>query len=306
MCLCMVSTIGATAQATALVDDSSTGSVVIDYTYSDDPLDDVHFKLYHVAGTDDNSSYEMTEEFADFEIDFPSLSYDAYWISIRNNLENYINLNMIEPVQEFISDEFGSYTIKDIEAGLYFISADNVVIGDYAYFSDPILIMVGYYYESEEMWMYHYTAQPKVSVLPYEENQAMVIEKVWDNITISEQIPESIEVELYCNGALYDTVTLSEENLWTYKWEGIDQTAVWAVMETTSLEYFEVEYNYTYFNFVITNTYVGPEVDGNVLLDESLPQTGTQAKMIPIVAGLGVALITVGAYLSKKGKEDES
>lgn len=301
-CICMVSMIGVNVQASSSFEAYGLGSIIVDYEYDGEVLAGVDFKAYHVAETEDNSEYEMAEGFEDFEIDFPSLSYDEYWISIRNNLQNYVNLNMVEPTVEFTTDENGSYKLDDLEAGLYYISAGNFVADGTAYYSDPILIMVGYF--MEEIWMYHYEAAPKVDVLPYEADQGLEVEKVWENISDDSQITDYIEVELYCNGELYDTVTLSRENDWSYEWEGIDQTATWAILETTTLEEYEVEYDYTYFKFIITNTYTGPEVD-NYEYDESLPQTGTNAKSIPIYAGIGVGLIIVGAMVSKKGKNNE-
>lgn len=280
------------------------GSVAIDYTYNDDPLDDVNFKVYCVAIKNESYQYEMQEGFEDIEIDFDSLAIDSYWISIRNNLENHISCNMIEWVHEFVTDEFGSYTLEGLEAGLYIIDAANVVEGTEVYFSDPILVMVGYYFESEEMWMYHYQVQPKSDVLAYTDDQELTITKVWNNVETWQELPESVEVELYCDGSVYETVVLSEENNWTYTWYNVDQLATWGVKELSEFEYFEVEYDKTYFDFEIINTYNGPEVLA-AEYDESLPQTGTEAKMIPIFAGIGISLIAVGAFVDKKGKRNE-
>lgn len=304
MCVYLIPSITLDVQATEDTPiTGELGSVIVDYTYNDDPLDDVVFKVYHVAAKNDDYEYEMAEGFEDFEIDFDSLAYDAYWITTRNNLENHIAINAIEPVDEFVTDEFGYYKLEDLEAGLYIIDAANVVKDTDAYFSDPILIMVGYYFGTEEMWMYHYEVQPKSDVLAYTDDQELTITKVWENVVEGQDIPDEVEVSLYCDGQVYETVSLNSENNWTYTWYNIDQLATWGIQEVTEVEDFDVEYDKTYFDFTVTNTYVGPEV----LVDttDSLPQTGTQAKMIPIYAGIGLVLIATGVFVDKKGKKNE-
>ncbi len=314
----MMFRINTTVQACELYDSTyagELGSIIIDYTYNDNPLDDVDFKVYKIASSV-NDEYDMTEKFVGFEIDFDALTSESYWISVRNNLENYIACKNIEQDMEFVTDCYGKYKIEDLEPGMYYIDAENVVEGNQEFFSEPILIMVGYYYPSDDMWLYHFTVEPKIDMMSYTGTYDITVMKTWEDVPSESLIPEYIEVELYCDGEVYDTVRLTEENGWTYSWYDIDESKEWGVLETTTLQDFEVEYNHTFFTFEIINTYVGDPVEEpeeepedpseDPDKEETLPQTGTSANQIPITAGIGLVLITVGGVLNRRGREDEA
>lgn len=65
---------------------------------------------------------------------------------------------------------------------------------------------------------------------------SFTVEKRWEKDDPSER-PESIEVSIFCNGTLYDTVTLNAQTQWAYAWnvDYADQdptTFTWTVRET--------------------------------------------------------------------------
>lgn len=53
--------------------------------------------------------------------------------------------------------------------------------------------------------------------------------KIWSGDT--ENIPESVEVELYRDDEVFDTQTLTAANQWTYTWADLDQDYTWDVKE---------------------------------------------------------------------------
>lgn len=273
-------------------------TIYIDYTYNDTPLDDVEFKLYHIAETNEDGEYETLERFSHFEIDYDQLTDETYWIQVSNNLDNYISINNLEPDQGFISDGLGQYEANDLEEGYYIIQAKNKVDDTVVYFSSPVLILVGYFENDIDMWLYYFTVQPKISQVLAEELESVSVEKIWENVSSTSLIPEEIEVQLYCDGELYDTVTLNEENEWFYLWSDVDPTATWGIVELTEFDDYEVNYDRTLNSFAIYNTYVGEGL-------EELPQTGSFAHVIPVYAGIGVGLILLGALIGVKGKKDE-
>lgn len=275
---------------------SSDGMITIDYTYNNDPLYDVSFRVYQVAALGDDGIYTLTSEFQDFELDFYSLESTSYWIEVKNNLENYIDYQMITPRYEFVTDDAGAYDLEDLQLGLYYIVADFIDDGSYAYYSEPIMIFVGQFDEDENKWLYEFTVKPKVSMISLDEiPQTITVNKTWQNIDSALLKPDYIEVQLYCNGVVVDTVTLNESNLWSYTWYNIDTDQTWAVIEKTTLSDFKVDYNRDYFTFEITNTYIGQT-------DDEIPQTGSTVYQAAILSGVGVVLILFGSLISQRGK----
>ena len=70
--------------------------------------------------------------------------------------------------------------------------------------------------------------------------------------------PAGIQVALLKNGAVQDTVTLTEAGGWEYTWTGLDATASWEVREQTILEHYESSAYYADGKFIITNTLKDP------------------------------------------------
>lgn len=282
-------------------DHTQTGSIIIDYRYNESPLDDVAFQVYHVATLNEGEEIELLSPFQEVTVDLDSLNENSNWIQFSNELENYINYEMIEPESVFYTDNAGAYKLEDLELGIYFIQGHMVEENGVEIYSEPILMMVGSYNDTGEKWEYHYTVQPKVLVInDMGENHVLTVQKVWKNTNSDLLIPDEVQVELRCNGETYDIITLSEANKWTYTWYNIDPNQVWAVKELTELELFTVNYEKELFDIQITNTYIG---DG----DEELPQTGSMGSYIPICSSLGVICILLGTVLNYKTrcKEDD-
>lgn len=278
------------------VDTSQDGSITIDYTYNNNPLDDVHFRVYQVAKLGEDGLYALTSDFQDFELDFYQLEYTSYWIEAKNSLENYIDYQMLTPTHEFLTDDAGNYDLDDLQLGLYYIVADFADDGFYYYYSEPIMIFVGQFDEDENKWLYEFIIRPKVSIISLDEFPAsLTVNKTWENIDCALLKPDSIEVQLYCNGTVVDTVILNEANLWSYTWYGIDTDQVWAVREKTQLSDFEVSYDRDCFTFEIINTYIGQT-------DDEIPQTGSTIYLAAILASAGVVLILLGSLISQRGK----
>ncbi len=61
----------------------------------------------------------------------------------------------------------------------------------------------------------------------------VAVGKVWqDNENRDGIRPESVTVQLYCNGTAYGSpVVLNQENSWWYRWENLDASAAWTVDE---------------------------------------------------------------------------
>ena len=80
--------------------------------------------------------------------------------------------------------------------------------------------------------------------------------------------PDDVTINLVKNGTIIDTVTLSDENNWTYSWTGLDKYSDGQVIDYTVTENAVAEYTINItkatdgtFTYTITNTHVTEKVD---------------------------------------------
>ncbi|MBQ8598664.1 MAG: Cna B-type domain-containing protein, partial [Oscillospiraceae bacterium] len=117
------------------------------------------------------------------------------------------------------------------------------------------------------------------------------VKKVWKNDDTSTR-PNKVTVELYRDGKYYDTVTLSEKNNWTYRWEDLDEDYNWTVKEVNVADGYEVSYKQRGNTTTITNS-------GRMLDDD-----GMLWWPVPVLLGAGAVLIVAGKRTSRR-KDDE-
>ena len=95
-----------------------------------------------------------------------------------------------------------------------------------------------------------YTYQVKNTAI---QNLVVNVQKVWADEDYYAR-PESVEVILYRDEEVYETVTLNEANDWSYSWTGLTDEYSWSVGEAeVPEEYVETVTNEGY-DFTITNT----------------------------------------------------
>ena len=81
----------------------------------------------------------------------------------------------------------------------------------------------------------------------------VTVTKAW-NHNGNKELPQSVAVTLYKDGEAYDTVTLNEENSWTYTWSDLTDASRWSVDETDVPAGYTREVAVNGYVFAITNT----------------------------------------------------
>lgn len=71
--------------------------------------------------------------------------------------------------------------------------------------------------------------------------EKLTVHKIWEDNGYPDR-PQSVEVNLLKNGEVVETVTLKDENQWTWTWDKLDETAQWTVEEAVVPEGYEVSY----------------------------------------------------------------
>ncbi|MBQ3011524.1 MAG: Cna B-type domain-containing protein [Oscillospiraceae bacterium] len=127
-------------------------------------------------------------------------------------------------------------------------------------------------------------------------NVTVSVSKSWLNPKNYDKQPVSVQVVLYRNGIVYDTVTLGESNGWTHRWRNLPNCFVWTVDEPTVPENYKKKITHVGNAWVIVNAH------------EEIPLTGDDSHVglwagatAAALAGLGVCAF----LLLKKRKDDD-
>ena len=99
--------------------------------------------------------------------------------------------------------------------------------------------------------------------------------KLWKGDNGTSARPTTIEVEIFRNGASYQTVTLSEDSHWTYIWSAKDDGSDWKVVERNIPTGYTMTIEGRETSFTLTNTY-----NRDVPDNPDPPQTGDTSNIM--------------------------
>lgn len=119
----------------------------------------------------------------------------------------------------------------------------------------------------------------------------LTVMKKWDDN--GKDRPESVKVTLYDGNAAVESVWLGEWNNWSYSWRDLDGHGNWQILETNVPKGYVPSYSYWNGVVTVTNT-------------ASLIQTGQLSWPIPVMGGLGLALVACGLIVILKKRKNES
>ena len=226
-------------------------SLTIDYQYSD-----ATFDLYHVACLSESGIYEKTDPFEDCPVDVSSINTSNY-PTYAATLEGYVMLNNPQPTYTGKTDGEGQLYFPNLAEGLYLIIPHSVTSGEKTYITQPMLLNLPMADETGVSWLYDVTISPKPEEVPDIEPDETVSRKVlkkWNDGGNESLRPESITIYLLKNGEVFDTVELTAEDNWRYRWDELSAQHTWTVAEEPV-----DNYNVTIFRegttFLVTNTH---------------------------------------------------
>lgn len=210
------------------------GSItIIDKTYEGKLLENINVQLYKVADFTDDSRREivMKDAFKDFELDIDKLvSSDALEESARL-CESFIREHSISPLATTVTDKNGKAVFSDISDGIYLVMQSQVNSDEYTVTSVPFYVQVPFV-DKDGNVNYQVTTYPKNEVVYLEDMDELSVIKIWkDNNNKDKMRPDYIEVGLYGDGQLKETVVLNNLNNWSYTWNDLSKDVVWNVAE---------------------------------------------------------------------------
>ena len=117
----------------------------------------------------------------------------------------------------------------------------------------------------------------------------ITIQKVW-NTDASTKAADSVTVQLLRGGKVVQTAVLNESNNWQVTYTDMPESDAYSIKEVNVPKGFTATYKQNAYVFTVTNT-------------STLIQTGQLIWPIPVLALIGVLLITVGSMLLQKKRK---
>ena len=293
------------------------------------------FTVYRIASVDEFARLTLTEDFSDCPIAIKDLDIDG-WQDMIITLKSMIVDRSIEAsAPAAVTGEDGYTQLNELSTGLYLVTGKAVSFKGYTYTPKDFVIQLPEADPEENAWNYEAGALVKfekaaIPPVPVDDPTGKTVSrkalKIWNDEGLEEQRPASIQVKLYGNGELADTVTLSEENDWRFTWDNLDAKTEWIVAEGDA-EGYTVVVGQEGITFTITNspeedipedpTPLDPGEPGEPGEPEefeempedpvplaTLPQTGVLWWPVILCGALGSFLTLIGLYMNKSGRKE--
>lgn len=191
-------------------------------------------------------SIELQGDFADYPVYIPELTSTALQ-DAAYSLENLAVLDGVKPYDTKVVYASGKITFTDLEDGIYLIAGELLSSGSDIYTPIPMLVEVK---DGGKVTAY---AKLTVRQKPTVDEDMYRVKKIWQYDDSYIQLrPVLIEVEIYRNNVLVETVELNDENDWTYDWTA-DTAAVWRVKEINITGDYKVVYRNNETQYILVN-----------------------------------------------------
>lgn len=267
-------------------------SLAMDY-----PCEGAEFRLFQVAEVSRYAAYTATPAFAAYTPDFADVVDQTGWQALAQTLAAYAQRDGVTPDVLGDTDAAGKLSFAGLKTGLYLVTVGTVEKDEYVYRCAPFLVALPEL-DAKDQWVYDVTASPKYEKIPLRDlvDEKQVV-KVWKDGDASGR-PDYVEIQLICDGEVWDTVTLNADNQWRHTWTHLDKGHTWQVVEKNIPDGYTVSVEQEGDLFIVTNRKpAGPQ-------DPTLPQTGMLWWPVGLLAASGMALFLLG-WSRKNHSHDE-
>lgn len=270
-------------------------SLTISCCYGDRAFSGEKVELYKIADVSAVLRYTLTQPFIASAVPVNGIRTAGEWDVIRSTLESHILSRELLPNVVRETDVNGEVCFDSLGTGMYLAIIGDVIRDDIHCRFDSVLISLPDLGQ-DRRWHYHPEVCAKAEELPPitpDEKIELRVVKLWRGDEGRSDRPESVEVDIYRNGAVYETVSLSEANNWTHTWDAYDDGAQWTVAERNVPDGYVAAIDARETSFVLTNTWT-PDVPDDPI---EPPDTGDTNNILPYVllfAGAGCLLLILG------------
>ena len=297
-CICLMpcrAMAASTSDAVEAIVPEKECALTISYCYGETAFSGVEVKLYRIAEVSADFQYTLTQAFANSGLILNGIRTAGEWNVVRSTLETHILAYTVSPEWTAVTNAEGQACFEALQTGMYLAVVGQVEAqGMYYAFDSALIALPGL--DADGRWQYSVAANAKAEALPPvdpDEELELKVLKLWRGDENRNDRPESVEVEIFCNGTSYETVILSEENHWAYNWSAKDDGSTWTVVERNVPQGYTVTVEQRQTTFVLTNTWTPTEPDDPV----TPPQTGDTSHILLytlLMVGSGSVLILLG------------
>ena len=297
-----------TADAVAQIDPSQSCSLTLSYGYDGTAFADVAVALYQIAEVSADFQYRLTSPFASTGLHLNGVTSNSEWNVMRETFESHILANTLPADRTAATDTHGAVFFDGLQPGLYLAIAADVTRENGHYCFTPALVALPGL-GADGLWQYQVAATAKSEMLPPvtpDEEAEFKVLKLWQEETEHAARPQSIQVEIFRDGTLYETVTLSRENNWTYTWRTKSDGASWHVAESNVPEGYTATVESRDNTFVVTNRQISQETppaeDPN---PTDPPRTGDTANILlyAVLMFFSGSLLILLAFAGKRKRQ---
>lgn len=245
------------ALAYTVIDTKRETSLTVFYKKNDKVISGASFSLYRVADMSDRAYYTLSGDYQNYAVELNGLDGEG-WRAAAETLAAYTARDGYAPSASGTTDDRGMLSFEELNTGLYLLVGERLTIGNDTYIPEPSLISLPGTDSSDDL-LYERMVSPKAEVSsqpggedPDPDHVSRKVLKVWKNDSASQR-PAQVTVQLLQDGAVYDTVALSEENGWSHTWTGLDKDHDWQVTEKEVPSGYVVSVSREGITFVMTN-----------------------------------------------------
>lgn len=282
------------AAAVMGTDPSREVSLELSFLWEEQPLSGAAVSLYQVCSMDAQGNLTPLETISGFER-LPDIREEKEWQETAAELERYLLSHPeISPTDTAVTQKQGTASFpsgsRNLSHGLYLVRSIYHTQEDKVYSTSPFFVQL----PGREGLLWDYSVEARAKPEQSEEQISLRVIKIWEDKYWENRRPNQIRVYLYCDEALYDTVTLPRNGKWAYQWAGLDAAHSWTMKEEPLADYTtKVERSGN--TFYITNTYAASATQ-----TPGLPQTGQLWWPVPVLLAAGLLLLVLGKVRKKR------
>ena len=245
-----------TADAKEPISTDQNCSLTVSYSSNGIAFSELPVRLYKIADVSADYQYTLVSSFEKSNLILNGIQTVGEWNVVRSTLETFIFANEITADMNANTDSEGKASFDALKPGLYLAITDRVIQDETTYvFGSAFIALPGL--GADGLWQYQVDVTAKSETIPPSEDDEEIewkVLKLWKGDNGSATRPAMIEVEIFRNGASYQTVTLSEDNHWTYSWSAKDDGSDWKVVERNIPTGYTMTIEERETSFVLTNT----------------------------------------------------
>jgi hypothetical protein len=316
-------------QATTTRNDSLPCSLSLDCS-SSDTEDAMVFDLYRVADGTQTSGFTLCDAFANYRVNLSNLD-DSGWSAAAYTLAAYTGPDEIAPLESASADSRHVVDFDQLPDGLYLVAGQSLKIDGKNYTAVPTLVALPNRQQDGEL-TYDLKTKPKITVRNALSADSLVdvnVVKNWNDGGQTEMRPASVEVNLLCDGKLYERRNLTAADYWRHTWTGLRGDCEWTVIERNVSDPYCVIYGASNttdnVKLTVTNSCTATNTNNNQnpatpdspavsrgssdtrVTVGTLPQTGLLWWPATLLAASGVLIFGLGwrSYFNQDRKNDE-